>query len=245
MQRGTDNRYWRFKYLSGSYNMDGTGTSTPTAVSNVGDLPELIFLGGGTDASPSFSAVFDTDNSYHTHIVANGSSPYGWWFGAFYKGTASPVCEIFFDPLLGPLAEDPDPAVVSANTIYLGSGLNIFAGVSISASGTPSYGIMGGSWARMPGLYYTGYSVNFSSGMGTNSNSGKIDTLPVFYMRTSGEGSSFGYKGVSSLMRWVPLPTIARGDTLNLTSAKSHVVVSPGGSVGFCLPWDGSSDFNV
>ena len=245
MQRGTDSRYWRFKYLSGSYNMDGTGTHTPTAVSNVGDLPELVFVGGGTDASPTFGMFFDTDNTYHTHIVANSSSPYEWWFGAFVKGTAGPMCEMFFDPLLGALAEDPDPAVVRANGNNLGTGFNSFAGLSIASNGTPAYGIMGGSWTSIPGLFYVGYNVNFQAGMGTNSNSGKIDTLPVFYMKPSSEGSHFGYKGVSSLMRWVPLPTIARGDTLNLTSAKSHVVVSPGANLGFCLPWDGSSDFNV
>jgi len=239
-QRGTNNQYWRVKYLSGSYNADGTATTTPTAVTGSGVLPEAVVQGGGTDASPSFgSQTYYSDGSYRLHIVADTVTQW-WWLGAFGIGSISSVyTHLGLDILNGANSNDPDPVVVFRNSDqwFYSEG---YYGWSCQATWKNSAGNW--EWQVAPQLPYN----NPHNSVGTNSITGKVDALPIIFYRYSAHGYPFGYKGTSTTMRWVPQTGgITRGTLLNITGDKSHIVLGGGGTYRYCVPWNGTSDFNI
>ena len=246
-QRGTSNPYWRIKYLSGSYNNDGTSTTTPTPVSGEGYNPEAVLCGGGTDASPSFTQFFDTDGSYKSHVVADEAAPYGWWFGTFYNSSADPRTMLVIDPLSGSLPGDPDPVVLFQNTSWtLGYPWNAgdYSGITYNSHAGLTMYSTGSSWVRINAMFIRSPTSTPMNNAGPNALTGKLDTFPVFYWRTASEGSPTGYKGVSSLFKWVHNSTaLPRGDILNIESTGSHVVLSTTGQYCFALPWVSGSEF--
>ena len=244
-QRGTNNHDWRAKYLSGSYNADGTGTTTPTAVA--GTLPEYTFEGGGSDASPSFTSNrLYQDGQVRIHAVAS-TSPQWWWFGAFEVGTGTPRAMWGLDTLVGANAEDPDPVAV-IRTPYA-NGWDSSNYVLSSRDHSPAVGIYSGSygctWQILPGLKYSTQQNEMHGYMGNNSITGKVDAFPVLFARGNNDGFPTGYKGTSTIFKWVPRIGLGKGTILNLTGDKSHIILTAAGSYVYCVPWDGASNFNL
>jgi hypothetical protein len=102
IQRGADNTQWRIKSALNAFTGGSPGaTQTPSAAG------EVIRLGGGTDASPTFATLFPADATYLVDALvqdANGPPP-----GAYN-------CALITYTFLGAgdaysiLAKDDDPA---------------------------------------------------------------------------------------------------------------------------------------
>jgi len=243
LQRGTGNQYWRVKYLSGSYNADGTATTTPTPITGGETNPEFVAVGAGTDASPQFSTFFNTDNTYRMHAVAHDTAPYGWWFGTFNSSDANPQCILSVDPLTGTLAGDPDPTIVHASSNWhVGYPFHGTYGMSVvSYCGAGIYS--GSSWVRIPAGIIRSANSDPMNNSSTNTTSGKYDSFPFHYLRSNSEGSPYGYKGISTLFVWLPGNVFSRGDIIGLPSTGSHVILSPSNAWAFAGPWQPGTDF--
>lgn len=92
-QRGTTNVNWRIKW---SHSAKFTGGS-PGATQTPSATDEQIDTGAGTDASPTFAAVWATDNTYHLHAGGDDATPYSFWYRTTLSsgGTTSTVGQFF------------------------------------------------------------------------------------------------------------------------------------------------------
>lgn len=70
--------------------------------------------------------------------------------------------------------------------------------------------------------------------LGTNVHNGFDDFFPVPYVRRAGEGGNTGYKGVSSLVRWLGTAR-SIGDTFTLVTTRDMISLRAA-----VIPWDGS-----
>lgn len=84
LSSGPNRLNWRIKYsMSGGYsNPSSAGTATAMPGIDAGVNDELIHCGGGSDASPSFAAMFSNNGNYEgitrCHTIAdNGKGPSG------------------------------------------------------------------------------------------------------------------------------------------------------------------------
>lgn len=116
-QRGTTNLVWRVTYSA--LDKFVTGSPSATRVPTAADFGTAL-VGGGTDASPSFATLFDTDNTYKWMVVADSAAEgnvYGFWAWAVKSPTAlaseGARTTIMLDPLLtGTFSSlDADPCV--------------------------------------------------------------------------------------------------------------------------------------
>lgn len=237
-QRHTNDYEWRIKYLKGTFNSDGDATNLPTV--NTG-TEHWVFGGAGT-----YSQIVENPAASYYHIVCIDGGQGAFWFGVFHIGDASPRFAFIFDPLTETYAEDTDTVCVHAsgwNVANNGPWQYNYLG---QANYSSTYGLMN-SWttlgACLAGNSNTSNSVQ--SGVGLNSITNEPDTFSVIYMRFSSEGGDQGYKGVSTLVRLSGYASLSVGDTLNISGAKSHVVVGGYSSARIIMFWDGSSDFNV
>jgi len=107
-------RSYRVKYAPDGFAVTASlsATATPGAVS--GSAAEIVVLGGGTDASPTYVSVIPEtyDNGYQVFysVFAQNTAPYGWYmfFWRQYEGIR------FFglEPVVQGPSQDPDPYVV-------------------------------------------------------------------------------------------------------------------------------------
>jgi hypothetical protein len=84
LSSGANRQNWRIKYsMSGGYTAPGTaGTATVTPGINATVNDELIHMGGGTDAAPTFGTMFSNNGNYEAitrcHCIADdGKGPSG------------------------------------------------------------------------------------------------------------------------------------------------------------------------
>lgn len=239
-QRGNTNPAWRIKY-SASAKFTG-GTPSATRVPSATDEGTALH-GSGTDASPTYANLFNTDGSYRFHMMFDNAAPYGWYAVAYpvggFSGTSGLVV-MLFDPLTNTDALDVDPCInYISPTNETGGGLGLGSfGVAASAPwGWLKKGMAGEGFVRIPAATYAiGNSAVVPSGLPSNPHSGKDDAFPVIYLRATSAGVPAGYKGVSSLVRWRATDR-GTGQTGTVTDPKDRIVVNK------CqLPWDKTSD---
>lgn len=85
-QRGTTDLVWRAKFSPNTSPFTGGSpgaTQTPSATN------EGVVYGGGSDANPTFSTVFGTNNTYKICIGTENTAPYDWWFSCAATPTPS------------------------------------------------------------------------------------------------------------------------------------------------------------
>ena len=107
-------RSYRIKYAPDGFAVTASlsATVTPGAIS--GSTMELVVLGGGTDASPTFASVipetYDANYQVFYSVYAQNTAPYGWYmfFWRQYEGIR------FFglEPVVEGPSQDQDPYVV-------------------------------------------------------------------------------------------------------------------------------------
>lgn len=232
-QRGTSDTSWRITYSPTAFS-----SGSPAATVAPSSANSAIILGGGTEASPTFSTWFGTNASYRQQVGADSASPYGFWMACYPSGGGSPNAGLVFDPVASVPAEDTDPLVLHIATasgsafLQAGLGSNTTATTVSRACGWLGFGL-GGAFVAIPACNYAaGGSTIAPSGLPSNPHNSKDDCIPIFYMRRAAETTPQGYKGVGSLLYWLGT---ARATTSTINN-KARIVI---GDVS--LPWDGST----
>lgn len=231
---------WRIKYSPGGFATTGTQVNNTTPGPVTGS-EEIILLGGGTDASPTFAALWTTVNAvYRTNMLAENEAPYPWWFGNWSLGGGQAVAQtaMVFDSLLSGSYDltDQDPYMIyfrqASNTPFTA------AGVSSITIGPVAYfrrGLTGATGSNITGLRYLDAANNITvpSGLPTNPLTNSDEIFPIPYARASANGAFGGWKGFGNLMKWTGQNRNC-GDTLSINSARDHIVIA-----NCALSWSG------
>jgi hypothetical protein len=209
----------------------------------------VIQLGGGTDASPTYQAnTFTTDGGYRFNAGADDSAPYGFYFWTHTASTSVITRFWMLDPMATGTfdAADVDPVVIytemtAANCLDTGfvnsasaDGLRgwIRKGLSAPSGFLPVHGLT--------------YNRSRASGQplvptngGTNPYTGKDFFMPVPYARHSGVAAPNGFKGFSTVTRWM-----SQGrntfDTFTVSTTKDYVALCGTVAAYVVVPWNGS-----
>ncbi len=244
IQRGGTNLVWRVKW---SQTAKFTGGS-PTATRTPSATDESYILPGGTDASPTFTAVFDADSSpvVRWNVGADNAAPYGWWAGSFPTGGGTPRAALVYEPLTA-----TEPTDASTHLFYFCSaagGGSVFGAdgavgsMSTSAFSTSNNAIYGYAPSATTGVFTTypaqvfavdGSTRTIPNNMATNPISTKDEVFPIPFLRHAALTSP-GWKGVSAQMKWTGT-TRTTGDTLTVSTARDRIVYNC-----VSLPWDGT-----
>lgn len=215
-QRTTSNLSWRVK-ISVNAGFSG-GNASEAIVPSATD--EGIIWGSGTDASPTGATLFDADNTYRFHIIADdtGIGPTGnktWGFWAFSNiagdtsnsGLGTIICQEplavgSYPALTGSRAAttsgEADPAVYgigfNSSGYYLFIYTSYLLGHSIETNNTfkmfYNYQNNSGSLTYADDVLNGTYSV---PNLGTHPNTNQDITVPIFFGRQgSGTGATHG-----------------------------------------------------
>lgn len=238
-QRGSANALWRIKYSASERFSAGSPGATQTPQTPT-STEQQILLGGGTDASPTFSAWFATDGTYRAQYGADAAAPFAFWFATYPSGGGTPNGGMVLDPVLVPASADQDQAVIAIATSGGGFTATTFGTVSSATTGTRiagwlKYNVAGAGFVAIPANKITssGGSDLAPEASGSNPHSGSDDLYPVIYGRPTGQSAPQGYKGISSVMYWNGTVR-ATGDTLAVSTTRDRLVL---GQVN--LPWNG------
>jgi len=243
-QRGTTDLVWRVKYSASALFTGGTPGISQTPSST----DEVFMAGGGTDASPTFYALFNTNQTYHWNVAcggfADGYSFIGWSVAAgTLNGAAT---NIFLDVLASGTypATDVDPAVMHCDN----SG-TIFN--TVFAAAFPSTNLTNPALARAwlgatsaAGASLVTNSVNVgmvsfnqfgkSASISTNQWTKKNNFYPAMW------GSNFsspkGIKGFSTLFKFAAVNRVGL-TTYGVASANAKDIISTG---QIWVPWNGT-----
>ncbi len=231
-QRGTNNVSWRLKYspkVGFFTTVSQSATQTPSATD------EVIVMGAGTDASPSFNATFfTTDNSYRFHACA-GKAAENYTFYMFTNvfANTTPYNALVLDVMVSGSypSEDPDPAVIYANQAGLttmfasdltSTGLKVSCFVSSSAPGQGYVPI----FAQAIGSLFPG-------GIALNPYTNKDEYMPIPWARPIGNNPPNGWKGISTMMYWAGFYR-QNLDLMTFNSVKDRIFIG-----NISLPWAG------
>jgi hypothetical protein len=203
---GTDYQ-WRVKY---SYSAGFSGGS-PAATVTPSATDEVVLLGGGTDASPSFGSMFaSSPGTYRAHCIAQDAAVSGVY--AFYcfctpNAGGSPNGGIWLEPLAAGSfpAADTDPCIVGGCTTspfgttaanyrawYMkGTGSEAFVDMGLVVP-YQSVSAAGGSTQLM--------GTNSASLVGVNPYDSEDNAMPAMFAR-QGVASQPGWKGFASALK--------------------------------------------
>ncbi len=258
-QRGTTNQAWRIKY---SYAAGFVGGS-PTSIQVPSATDEVIVRGGGSDASPTFENVLQTDGSYRFNVCAGDTTVgYGfYWLGWTATGNPANQGVAFMLDVLAPgsyPSADLDPAVIYTDvggSLWYNTKLPYQNGTNAACQVRAYFGLGGvATWTSLIAAYYcdawqpnsyamAGFAE--SGGLFTNGTNGwtsKDDLVPVPYGRPKScqnygpAVNTYGWKGIGQLVKYA---AVLRGhmDTLSVDGGtKNYVWLN-----GTALPWDGST----
>jgi hypothetical protein len=228
-QRGSTGPAWRWIQSPTAALTGGTATQQPAS------SDQQTVWGGGTNASPTFTSVLGTDNTYHSQFYAASATPYGWWGVAYPNGGGATNGELSMLPVAPPTGvTDTDPYVyiASAGPKWTGvsnTGVTVDNSVAFYLNGTTT-------WTTGSACYF-GNGNGGNSAVGTNPISGNYDSRPILYSRPSRLGGTNGDKGWDKLQEW--------SSTTGLTVPS--VVNYQGGSLNKWCPgdvfrnWDGAT----
>lgn len=237
IQRGNTNLLFRAKYSASA----GFSGGAPAATVTPSATDEVIFIGAGTDAAPTFTS-FPTNGTYRMHIAAGGAAEgYAFWLVMLTTSTTTALRIMFLDVLVpgtyGPT--DPDPAVIGwTATTAIGDFINVVSGTT---NPKPSAAWMGATSVAANNVNLAMYTYGgFNPALGGSSNIGqnpfsvKDTQYQVIWGRGAGSAAPNGIKGVSSLFRAC---TMARAnmDTFSVSATRDFVFFQ-----GMALAWDGS-----
>lgn len=235
VQRGTVNTDWRIKY---SYLAGFTGgTPGTTRVPSAAD--EVVLVGGGSDAVPTFTTIFAADSSYRYQVIAGGASDgYGFISLGYATGAVATHCWIL-DPLCpGYPSQEADPYVHIMGTAAI-DGLDV-AQLSNVAATSPTGprcwmkpGLSGAAFVQVTALKLVDSAATiFPGGTVANPLNAAAEGMPVaYYGRTT---TPAGFKGWSTFLEWVG-PTHTKWDTQSVGGGSKNRILA----TSVQLPWKG------
>lgn len=232
----TTNTDWRIKYSAGA-GFSG-GAQSATQVPSATD--EQIVVGGGIDASPTFTTAWAISSSFRWSAVADNAAPYAWWASGFVNaggipGASNIPAAFYFDPIVSTTgnAGDTDQAVVYASgAANIASLLQNFS----NAFGWFRKGLTSPAWANYPALTFQTIAGNqvFPAGAEVaDIITAKENLMPVMYYHLTSSLIDT-VKGVSTLFRYAGLAHNL-GDTYTVSTARDKIIIG-----NLALPWDGS-----
>lgn len=258
-QRGSSTVNWRVKYSvsGGNVATNGTTTQTPQFGEEAQGLPCIIY-GGGTDAAPTFQAIFAAafEGSSRVNAIADdgvsgSAAPYGFVLMMWPAGGGNTCNSFLWDPMAPGSANplDSDPYIFYIGASGQGNGYvtnsNTFchdSNGSASPQGFLRHAMNGQSFVQFGGCWPvdqeggTGIIFLTPSNTGGNSASTFDDLIPIPYLREAVVGGNTGYKGFSSMLRWNTTQHNT-GETLslnNLGTTRDRIVIDDAN-----MPWDG------
>lgn len=235
MQRTVNNTTWRFKIGRAAFNAGSPGaTQTPTTTTA---SDEIVFLGGGTDASPTGGSANFGAGTDGGHVLRGGvdDTLAKFWFAcSSFSGTPGTFGIFMLDPLSDTIAGDAFPYVVMArNTDFSVTFYSSDAPTgqySYVASATPSVAV------QMPAVKYeVSTTLAFPNELPTTLE-GEFRTLPVKYERRAAAANP-GYKGISTMLRWWAPGNVNSGHwvPVSISAPNDHLLFGEG-----LVPWDGT-----
>lgn len=218
----------------------------------------------GTEGASRFNCFVDNGSltgslSGSTNLtgVLPNPYPYGWWMTTFTNGGGSNAQTAWmFDPMVSGSfpAQDLDPFVLyvdgqAANPLQ-GNQLGNFC--AWNSGGPPACWYRkgpnpnaavnnGGQFAATSAAFYNVRRANTNNNviplnLGVNAHTNADDFLPIMYIRPASRSAGLGgYKGISSLARWIPR-SLSVGNVFSLYQSRDRITM---GHV--ILPWDTSN----
>ena len=236
---GGNSYQWRIKVAFANFGSGSpSATQTPACATATN---ETYLKGGGTDASPTFAALFASAISgWRQHIAVMSTAPYAFWTVGWQGGRPAPNDTfIFYDPLASGTypSADTTPFVVGAS--YANQALSL-ASISNYNWVKPmnSAGVKTWSAVTVATLYTSGYSARVvppdSTSSMVNCEDGSDTQIRPWWVRASGPGAPFGVVGQSSIIRWNSVYRTT-GDTFTVSTSRDAVMFED-----VVLDWDGS-----
>jgi hypothetical protein len=235
IQRGTTNTVWRIKYSASARFTGGSpgATQTPSATD------EAIRVGGGTDASPTYTSIFASDATYKLYGGAGGATD-GFWFATTLIAGGAQSAGMFFDPLSSSTTSDGDACVIGLSI----SGSAFTSGTLGSNSATAStggvmgwlkYGLAGSGFVAIPALTLNdGGGAMWPNVAGTNPHTTKDALELIQYGRKSSLSAPTGPKGISKFVAWNAASRSSL-ETYSVDSTRDRIVFSD-----LNFPWNGA-----
>lgn len=231
----TNNQSWRFSYCANNNFTAGTPGATQIPAPAAGSI-EVIIIGGGTPAAPTFGTTWLTaDGGYTAHAEAGGSSE-GFCFILFAtnNGTNANASGLFLDKIIT-FQNDLDPYLVGA-TLTASPSFSTFVG--------NTDGGLGAAKAFIGPLNVAANVKNFSlrtAGMdefniGTSGWNGKDMMIPPFWTSNTGPG----VKGFSTLFKFSSVTNRTQMTTYNVLSPRDYLYLVAA-NLPTVVPWDGSN----
>ena len=238
---------WRLKY---SFSAGFTG-GAPDPVTTPSATDEQFILGGGADASPTYSNWLTYGGDLHglyCHMAADDAAPYGFWLAGYpVHGDdygSYPQFVGVFDPVINTSIQDSDPYVFYFSKNYYGTPLedDLYQFYDVNNPAVHAFLGHGGPnemWVPLAGVRIPPF---IGTGPFSPINN-KIDRYPVNYMlhaNWSTDGSlpqgkrPSGFKGQSTLLHWCSQEFLG-GQTLQVTTPRDAIVFG-----WLTLPWNGT-----
>lgn len=255
-QRGNATYNWwvQYSFSAGFTGGSPSATTAPTATDAYG------IVGGNSNGVNTFNT---NDGSYRQQIACDSASPYGFYSITYPTGGGDCNSIQMMDPMSFD-SSDNDPYVfmfsngnINSNRIFpFGNSvaINCAATRIDTAPGNTSYGIPVGYLGKgQPGEGFVSLSVTWlecgpnisisiPGNVGTELNNFGDVEVPLIWARnstnynTTNYGSPTGYKGVSSILRW--LATFRQtGMMLTVNTTGDRLVING----VMTLPWNGTT----
>jgi len=237
-QRGDYRQVWRVKTIYADGITGGDADTTPSAVSAA---KEYVILGGGTDASPTFTDMGNNENDHVAHVACDNASPYSFYVASYRPGTlVTGMGPLLMDGVSDGASGDVDPCVY-----YMKGGYDAYnwrRNTTLTAWNVKAWAKNGSlTWTKW--YSYSGFLVGYagtmsSSGMplnmGVNMWSTNDQYTPVLWGTPSYGGVS-QYKGMSGVLKFTGTDRTC-GSTRTITTTMDHIQIGE-----YLLPWDGAT----
>lgn len=222
----TTNYRIKYSYSSGFSGGTPSASQTPSA----GD--EKIYLGGGTDAAPTFAAFFGANTSKYVGI-STGDSSEGYSFFAYATDTSNVTTHFFMmDRISVPSVSVGD---VDGYCIFFATTTIVETQFPTNCFSYFKKGLSGEGFVATPLFNWSDVSFGFTTTtLGSSAHNNKCVLLPVFYARDIALATPNGYKGFSHMVT-LKTAKINNFATLHVSSERDHIVADI-----LVLPWDGS-----
>lgn len=238
---------WKVKYSPGGFAISGalTVNQMPGPITA---LDELVLVGGGTDAAPTYATLFSTLVKWNS--LVDNATPYGFWAASFVLGggVGKPRQAFILDPLLSGSypGTDTDPYVA-----YFGQAGSDNAVLDLSSlsQGSPATNMGAGYLKRgLAGQYIGslkagGFASKAAStaivylvagNLTTNPLTNNDELLPVGWLNDSSVANP-GWKGISTILRSLG-SSRSTADTISTVGATTRDYIVYG---TFALSWSG------
>lgn len=258
---------WRIKYSIKGFNMSTSDyLKTPSPI-YTGD--ELILVGGGTDATPTYASYFTYSGLTKFNAGAISGSNWSFYCAPFHSTSLFFTDSFLYEGLQNPVPGDVNPYAITCRTAdtnnvqdgwrrMLDDHGNTSGNRTLIALTDFSYNSGTVIGANITPLRLTTPETNdnptvIPSGLGTNVFTGRDDEFPIVWASSATFNAAYGpglggYRGIGTLGKWLGAQRTAR-DLLFSTgsngSVETRLVITTNDSSTYHLyltvPWSGST----